>query len=70
VDWRCQRHIPYEFAIVLEVLGFEGIPFDSFGQMSETSWTRTLALCDCEHLTLPLYRKYGKALPDGIARRI
>ncbi len=68
--WRRHRHIPYEFAIVLEGLGFDGIPPDVFKEISEEAWTRTLALCDREHLTLPLYRRYGKALPERTARRI
>ena len=68
IPWREHRRIPRDFAAVLESLRL-----DSDGAalrlIDGPAWTQVLALCDREHLTLPLYRTRAEWLPKTIVEQ-
>lgn len=66
---RALNSSPRDFKAVLQALRFD-VDATGLAALDEAAWNRVLALCDREHLTLPLYQMHANALPDAIAQRM
>src|SRR5277367_639453 len=64
------RQIPHYVQCLLSALQFRNADPEALRSLDEPQWQQLLQFCDLAHLTFPLWRNSGKALPGWVRERI
>jgi MFS family permease len=64
------RRIPHHVQALLSALQFRDPNLEELRSLQESEWQELLQFCDLAHLTFPLWRNCGDALPAWVRERI